>query len=158
MVSCLRPVPSTDEIIYYQNAYPDWPRLEDWPADLDWPTDPTSLPPTGRQCEECDQDDCDCASRRPEIQPRIRIYEGKGRGLQAVAQEAGHVAYRKDQRLGWLAGKLAPRNTYRNGRCYALFRDDLPFEPEVVQVNCAEIRNVFRLMNHGCSQMSNSRA
>ncbi|KAK5202257.1 hypothetical protein LTR41_011999 [Exophiala xenobiotica] len=33
LVSCLRPVSFTDEIIYDQNAYPDWPRPEDWPAD-----------------------------------------------------------------------------------------------------------------------------
>jgi SET domain-containing protein len=31
-----------------------------------------------------------------------------------------------------------------------LFRDDLPFEPVVAQVDCAEISNIFRLMNHDC--------
>ena len=150
LISCLRPVRTTEEIIYHKNAYPDWPRPEYWPDDLDWPADPTSLPPGEIQCTECDQSECNCASRRPEIQPRIRIYEGKGRGLQAVAREAGHIAYPKGVRLGWLTGELAPPNTHRNGRCYAMFRHDLPFEPEVAQINCGKISNIFGLMNHDC--------
>jgi hypothetical protein len=43
-------------------------------------------------------------------------------------------------------------------RSYALFRNDLPFEPEVAQVDRAEISNIFRLMNHDCEPNSNSRA
>ena len=78
--------------------------------------DPTSLAPDEEQCEECRQSECDCATRRLEIQPRIRLYEGKGRGLQAVAREAGFVAYPKGARLGWFTGKLAPPNTYRNSQ------------------------------------------
>ena len=131
LISCLRPVRTTEEIIYHKNAYPDWPRPEYWPDDLDWPADLTSLPPGEMQCTECDQSECDCASRRPEIQPRIRMHKGKGRSLQAVAREAGHIAYPKGVRLGWLTGELAPPNIHRNGRCYVMFRHDLPFEPKV---------------------------
>jgi len=39
-----------------------------------------------------------------------------------------------------------------------LFRDDLPFEPVVVQVDCAEISNIFRLMNHDCEPTVEFRA
>jgi hypothetical protein len=78
LISWLRPVRTTEEIIYDENAYPDWPRPEHWPDDLDWPADPTSLPPGVKQCTECNQSECDCASRRPEILPRIRMYENKG--------------------------------------------------------------------------------
>ena len=31
-----------------------------------------------------------------------------------------------------------------------MFREDLPFEPEVAQINCDEISNIFGLMNHDC--------
>ena len=31
-----------------------------------------------------------------------------------------------------------------------MFRHDLPFEPEVAQINCGKISNIFGLMNHDC--------
>jgi len=76
------------------------------------------------------------------------MYEGKGQGLQVVAREAGHIVYPKGVRLGWLTRELAPPNTHRNGRYYAIFRHDLPFEPKVAQINYGKISNIFRLMNH----------
>jgi len=31
-----------------------------------------------------------------------------------------------------------------------MFRHDLHFEPEVAQINCGKISNIFGLMNHDC--------
>jgi hypothetical protein len=152
LLSSLKPFPTTNDNIYVEKAYPNWPRPDDWPADLEWPTDPTSLPPSAdRQCHLCLQPQCDCANIRHEIQPRIRTYPGKGRGLQAVASEAGQVAYKKGTIIDFIKGELAPPNTYRDGKCIAIVRCDLPFEPEVAQINCNTIGNVFRLMNGDCA-------
>lgn len=152
LLSSLKPFPTTDDNIYVEDAYPNWPRPDDWPVDLGWPMDPTTLPPSAdRQCDLCIQPQCDCANIRHEIQPRIRTYPGKGRGLQAVASEAGQVAYKKDAIIGFIKGEIAPPNTFRNGKCIAIVRSDLPFEPEVAQINCNEIGNVFRLMNCDCT-------
>lgn len=157
LLSYLEPVPITDENVYVENKYPNWRRPEYWPKGWKWPDDPMSIPPGEEQCSVCDQHKCDCASRRPEIPPRIRIYEGKNRGLQAVAKEAGQIAYPKNTRLGELTGELVPPNTYRNGKCYAVCRRDLVFEPEVAQINCDRIRNIFGLMNHHCEPTVESR-
>lgn len=75
LISCLRPVETTDELIYHKDDYLDWPRPEDWPNNLDWPSDPTYVPPGEKQCDVCDKSKCDCARRRPKILPRIRIYD-----------------------------------------------------------------------------------
>jgi hypothetical protein len=92
LISYLEPVPITDENVYKENKYPNWRRPEYWPRGWKWPADPMFIPPGEEQCSVCDQRKCDCAGRRPEIPARIRIYESKDRGLQAVAKEAGHIA------------------------------------------------------------------
>jgi hypothetical protein len=152
LISCLRPVETTEEIV---RMIPDWPRPEYWPDDWDWPVDPTFVPHGEKQCVECDQSECHCASRRPELQPRIRIYEGKGRGLQAVARRVGDVAYHTGTRLGWFVGKPVAPNTKHNnakriGWYYKMLRDDLDMQPTVAYLDCTEERNIYVLMNHHC--------
>jgi hypothetical protein len=148
LISLLRPVETTEEIVH---VMPGWDRPEYWPDHWDWPVDPTFVPPSEQQCVYCDESECDCARQRPELQPRIRIYEKKGRGLQAVAREAGHIAYRKGTRLGWFIGTPVPPNTKSNGWCYLMRRDDLEGQPEVALLDSTETKNLFSLMSHDCN-------
>ena len=147
LLSFLEAIPRQDENVYNENKYPDWPRPKYWPENWTWPADPMSLPPDEYLCTLCDEKGCNCAQHRPEIQPRIRIYEGRGRGLQAIAREAGHLAYPKNTLLGYLTGKLAPPQTYDDGKSYAVCRTDLLFKPEVAQLYYDE-SSFWALMNH----------
>ncbi|KAJ9493294.1 hypothetical protein H2202_011248 [Exophiala xenobiotica] len=165
LVSILEVFPAKDENIYNPDAYPDWPRPEEWPNDSPWPVDPTSLPASGGiECKLCHQSNCPCylchkrnchcAAIRHDIQPRIRNYEdkygAKNRGLQAVAKEAGQIAYSKGTIIAFLTGVLAPPDTYDNGQCIQVDRGDILGEPTVAQINCAESGNISRLFNHSC--------
>ncbi|KAK5215442.1 hypothetical protein LTR72_011503 [Exophiala xenobiotica] len=169
LLSILGPFPATDENIYDPDAYPDWPRPEEWPNDSPWPVDPTSLPLSGGidckfchqsncPCDLCHERNCDCAAIRQETPPRIRNYEdkyeGKNRGLQAVAKEAGQIAYSKGTIIAFLTGALAPPDTYDNGQCIQVDRGDIPGEPTVAQINCAESGNISRLFNHSCDPLA----
>ncbi|KAK5562489.1 hypothetical protein LTR43_011904 [Exophiala xenobiotica] len=169
LLSILEPFPATDENIYDPDAYPDWPRPEEWPNDSAWPVDPTSLPLSGGidckfchqsncPCDLCHERNCDCATIRHETPPRIRNYEdkyeGKNRGLQAVAKEAGQIAYSKGTIIAFLTGKLAPPDTYDNGQCIQVVRGDILGEPTVAQINCAESGNISRLFNHSCDPLA----
>nr|KAK5432400.1 hypothetical protein LTR18_011101 [Exophiala xenobiotica] len=168
-LSILEPFPATDENIYNPDAYPDWPRPEEWPNDSPWPVDPTSVPPSGGiqcnvchqsncPCDLCHERDCQCAVIRHETPPRIRNYEDKygaqNRGLQAVAKEAGQIAYSKGTIIAFLTGALAPPDTYDNGQCIQVDRGDILGEPTVAQINCAELGNISRLFNHSCDPMA----
>ena len=165
LVSILEVFPAKDENIYDPGAYPEWRRPDDWPNKSPWPVDPTSLPASGGiQCKLCHQSNCPCylchernchcADIRHDIQPRIRNYEdkygAKNRGLQAVAKEAGQIAYSKGTIIAFLTGTLAPPNTYDNGQCIQVDRGDILGEPTVAQINCAESGNISRLFNHSC--------
>ncbi|KAK5203012.1 hypothetical protein LTR41_011236 [Exophiala xenobiotica] len=165
LVSNLKLFPAKDENIYDPDAYPDWPRPDEWPNDSPWPVDPTSLPPSGGiqcklchqsncPCDLCHERNCHCAAIRHETQPRIRNYEdkyaGKSRGLQAVAKEAGQIAYTKGTIIAFITGTLAPPDTYHNGQCIQVDRSDIPGEPTVGQINCVESGNISRLFNHSC--------
>ncbi|EXJ56203.1 uncharacterized protein A1O5_12659 [Cladophialophora psammophila CBS 110553] len=165
LVSILGLFPAKDENIYDPDAYPEWPRPEEWPDDSPWPVDPTSLPPSGGlqcklchqsncPCELCHEKNCCCAAIRHETQPRIRKYkgkyEGKDRGLQAVAREAGQIAYSESDIIAFITGVLAPPDTYHNGQCIQVDRSDILGEPTVAQINCTEFGNISRLVNHSC--------
>ncbi|KAK5290563.1 hypothetical protein LTR99_011084 [Exophiala xenobiotica] len=169
LVSILEVFPAKDENIYNPDAYPDWPRPEEWPNDSPWPVDPTSLPASGgRQCKLCHQSNCPCylchkrnchcAAIRHDTQPRIRNYEdkykGKSRGLQAVAKEAGQIAYSKGTNIAFLTGVLTPPHTYDNGQCIQVDRSDILGEPTVAQINCTESGNISRLFNHSCDPLA----
>ncbi|KAL6240390.1 hypothetical protein RBB50_012672 [Rhinocladiella similis] len=152
LISYLQPVPITNKNVYSENKYPNWRRPKSWPEGWKWPCNPMSIPPGEVQCELCKKNSCDCASLlRPDIPPRIWISESKGRGVLAVGKEEGDIVYPANTCVGELVGKLAPPNTYHNGMCFAVFRADLPDEPEVAQINCSEIRNILGLMNHDCN-------
>ncbi|OAP54093.1 hypothetical protein AYL99_11628 [Fonsecaea erecta] len=150
LFSYLEPVPTMDDNQYQEGEYPNWRRPQDWPEDWPWPVDPTYIPPGERQCEYCDESKCNCFKHRPEILPRIRISPDKGRGLQAVAKEAGHIVYPRGTILGYVTGKLAPPNTYHDGPGLLLFRDDLINCPEVAQINCIERSTMFGYLNRAC--------
>ncbi|KAK5263021.1 hypothetical protein LTR96_011536 [Exophiala xenobiotica] len=169
LVSILEVFPAKDENIYDPGAYPEWCRPDDWPNESPWPVDPTSLPPSGGvQCNVCHQSNCPCdlcheinchcAATRHETPPRIRNYDdkygGKNRGLQAVAKEAGQIAYSKGTIIAFLTGVLAPPNTYDNGQCIQVDRGDILGEPTVAQINCAESGNISRLFNHSCDPLA----
>jgi hypothetical protein len=156
--------PSQDDNIYDPDAYPDWPRPDEWP-DSPWPVDPTSLPHSGGlECKSCHQSNCPCAlchksnchcaAVRHETKPRIRRYEGKydgkNRGLQAVAREAGQIVYRKGVIIDFITGVLTPPDMYHNGQCIQVDRSDILGEPTVAQINCAERGNLIRLVNQSC--------
>lgn len=121
-----------------------------WPDNLDLQIDPTYVCPGEKQCDVCNKSMCDCAHRRPKILPRIRIYDGKGRGLQAVTEESGKIAHHEGDLIGQISGELAPPGTYRNGWCIVMWRDDfyVDMQVEVAQVNCERISDIFKLMNH----------
>ncbi|KAK5280969.1 hypothetical protein LTR11_011825 [Exophiala xenobiotica] len=169
LVSILEDFPAKDENIYDPGAYPEWPRPEDWPNDSPWPVDPTSLPPSGGiqcnvchqsncPCDLCHERNCHCTAIRHETPPRIRNYNdkygGKNRGLQAIAKEAGQIAYSEGTIIAFLTGTLAPPNTYDNGQCIQVDRGDILGEPTVAQINCAESGNISRLFNHSCDPLA----
>ncbi|KIW36171.1 uncharacterized protein PV06_11535 [Exophiala oligosperma] len=154
LLASLRMFPSTDVNIYDKDAYPKWPKPNRWPTDVYWPCDdPTSVSPSARtQCELCNESQCGCTNISLETPPRIRMYEGKGRGLQAVARDAGQVAYKKGDLLGKFTGVLTPPKACRNGRCIEVLRHDLDeTKPvHVALINSEDRGNIFRLMNCDC--------
>ncbi|KAL6240394.1 hypothetical protein RBB50_012676 [Rhinocladiella similis] len=154
LLASLQLFPSTDVNIYDKDAYPKWPKPNRWPTDLFWPCDdPTSVSPSAKtQCELCNESQCGCTNIRLETPPRIRMYEGKGRGLQAVARQAGQVAYEKGDLLGRITGVLTPPKACGNGRCIEVLRHDLDdTKPVLVAlINCEDRGNIFRLMNCDC--------
>ncbi|KIW35984.1 uncharacterized protein PV06_11704 [Exophiala oligosperma] len=154
LLASLQKFPSTDVNIYDKDAYPKWPKPNRSPTNLYWPCDdPTSVSPSARtQCELCNESQCECTNIRLETPPRIRMYEGKGRGLQAVARHAGQVAYKKGDLLGKFTGVLTPPKACSNGRCIEILRHDLDdTKPvRVALINCEDRGNIFRLMNCDC--------
>ena len=166
LLSILEPFPATDENIYNPDAYLEWPTPEEWPSDAPWPVDPISLPRSGGiKCKVYHQSNCPYhlyhkgnyhyAAIRHDIQPRIQNYEdkyrGKNRGLQAVAKEAGQIAYLKGTIIAFLLGVLAPPDTYDNGQYIQVVRGDILSEPTVAQINYTKSGNIYRLVNHSCN-------
>ena len=145
LLTLLQPLPLITENIYISENYPDWPRPSGWPEEDEWPIDPTTLvDPNRRRCDICIKTSCSCISADLKPMPRIKDYGSQGRGLQA------QIAYEKDHVIGELAGELAPLGTYHDGRTLELVRGDLPNEPSVCQIHCAETGSRFRLLNHHC--------
>ena len=156
LLALLGSFPSITENVHDPEKYPNWPRPCGWPEDWPWPVDPTALVDSnGRQCDLCIQTSCSCISANLKPMPRIKDYGKKGRGLQAVANGPGQIAYQKGDIIGQLTGELAPLGTYNDGWTLELARGDLLNEPSVCQIHCANTGNCFRLLNHHCS--SNAR-
>ena len=147
MLSSLKPLPSVPENIYDPDKYQTWPRPELWPEEWPWPADPTGHYGL-EKCDLCEADNCDCMNKLSDNKPRIRQYRKKGRGLQAVAQERGQVAYRKGDIIGFLNGEVVPAGTYSDGWTLDFVRPDILGEPTVCQIHTKERGNIFRLLNH----------
>nr|MDZ8063522.1 SET domain-containing protein [Nostoc sp. EkiNYC01] len=149
----LKVVPSAPDDLYAKGNYPDWPKPQEWPSEWEWrsPVDPISfLKPNGRQCDMCVEATCHCIDLAPRAMPRIKYYGTKGRGLQAVADRPGQIAYQKGEMIGQLLGELAPLDTYDDGWALELARSDHPSRPSVCQIYCKMKGNYFRLLNHDC--------
>jgi JmjC domain, hydroxylase/SET domain len=154
LLASLQLYPSNNENIYDKDKYPDWPRPTDWPKEWDWPIDPTSLNPNERQCEMCYETTCRCIDTARRTMPRIKNYGGKKkRGLQAVAERPGQIAYKKGDTIGQYTGELVPLDTKRDGWALELWRTGaaFPFESSVCQIYAKERGNCFRLLNHHCN-------
>ncbi|OIW24953.1 hypothetical protein CONLIGDRAFT_636078 [Coniochaeta ligniaria NRRL 30616] len=152
LLECLesRLIPRED--CYNPAQYPDWSKPPDWP--WSWPANPTLVPKNEKQCELCDQTSCDCVNNLPTPKPRIIYLGQKGRGLQAVADSPGQVAYEARVIIGYLFGKIEPLGTYNDDRAMDLVRADITGEPKVCQISYAEVGNCFRLLNHSCQPVA----
>ncbi|WQF89383.1 Putative SET domain, JmjC domain, SET domain superfamily protein [Colletotrichum destructivum] len=152
LLELLQPFPLAPQNIYDQDKY-DWPRPPSWPEEWPWPVDPTAvLGAEETKCDFCDEESCNCIIHKgSEHKPRIKYYGEKGRGLQAVACNPGEVAYQKGDLVGFITGIIVPRGTYDDSWTVDFVRPDLPYEPVVCQIRCAEAGNCFRLLNHSCA-------
>jgi JmjC domain, hydroxylase/SET domain len=154
LLASLQLYPSNNENIYDKDKYPDWPRPTDWPKEWDWLIDPTSLNPNERQCEMCFETTCCCIDTAQRTMPRIKDYGGKKkRGLQAVAERPGQIAYKKGDIIGQYTGELVPLGTKCDGWALELWRTgaNFPFESSLCQIYAKERGNCFRLLNHHCN-------
>lgn len=153
LLKSLEQFPTITENEYVKDKYPDWRVPVEWPEQYrhKWPIDPTALlDASSRRCDLCMERSCSCISNYQRPMPRIKNYEGEGRGLQAVANGPGQIAYKKNEIIGELAGELVPLGTYQDGRTLELVRGDLPEEPRVCQIHCGNKGSIFRLLNHHC--------
>ncbi|KIX92576.1 uncharacterized protein Z520_11752 [Fonsecaea multimorphosa CBS 102226] len=142
----LLPFPTIDSNVYHPGEYPKWSRPEEWSEDWVWPCDPTWIPPEEIQCDMCrTTTECGCISLPPRPMPRIKLYDGKGRGLQAVG------SYRRGEYIGELTGELVPPGTFTEW-CFELKRPDT--DSFVCQLYCGKQGNFLRLLNHGCLSSS----
>jgi hypothetical protein len=153
LLASLQLYPSKAENTYEKDSYPDWPRPNGWPKEWDWPIDPTCLNPNERQCELCSEATCSCVNTVQRTMPRIKDYGGtKKRGLQAVAERPGQIAYKKGDIIGQYTGELVPLGTKRDGWALDMWRigRDFPFEDPVCQIYAKDRGNFTRLLNHHC--------
>lgn len=155
MLYYLQPVSTTPENIYDPVKYSHWPRPAIWPEKWSWPADPTRISPGQKQCDFCTRKRaCKCLHEIfPTLTPLIKRYDDKGLGLEASASQPGHVAYKKDEVIGQLAGEIAPHDTYNDHWTVDLVRPDLEDAP-VCQIHCAQVGNIFRLVNHSCEPLA----
>ncbi|KAK5021243.1 hypothetical protein LTS07_011158 [Exophiala sideris] len=144
--------PTPSENVYTPEKYSKWPQPEGWPEDWSWPCDPTWVPPERIKCDLCGKKTiCDCINFPPRPMPRIKYYDGKGRGLRAVASTPGVCAYKKGETIDKLIGELVPIDTqFKDGWCLELKRPDLVDEPAVCHIYCGLCGNTVRLVNHAC--------
>ncbi len=78
--------------------------------------------------------------------PRIKRY-GAVRGLQAVALNAGAVAYEKGSFIGVIAGDLYPLGTYEDEHwTFDFERPDSEEHPAVCRLRMTKVGNCFRLL------------
>lgn len=153
LFASLQPFPSIEENDYVKESFPEWPVPPEWPEQhrCKWPVDPTALLDSGcRPCELCFEDVCQCIRSHRRPMPRIKDYGTEGRGLQAVADGPGQIAYKTNDIIGEITGEVVPLGTYNDGRTLELVRGDFPGEPPVCQIHCGNKGSVFRLLNHHC--------
>lgn len=141
-------LPSVDsENVYHPERYPQWARPAGWPS---WPADPTEA--TG--CDFCGETEptCICATQIfPPVTPRIKRYNTKGLGLQAVSLSPGQTAYKRGDWIGQLTGELVPGNSDEDAKWLADFiRTDTEPSVSVCKLYCGRRGNCFRLLNHSC--------
>jgi hypothetical protein len=142
----LQTLPFTDINVWTSSRFTEAPTPTAWPEGWLWPCDPTMLLPTERQCDFCDGDSCNCPNTVAAVAPRIKRY-GEGRGLQAVAREAGEVVYLSGDFLGVVAGELYPLGTYTDADwTFDFHRPDIQESPAVCQIRLEEMGNCFRLL------------
>lgn len=148
MLRLIQEVPYQDENVWVPEKHLNWTRPTNWPKAWPWPADPTSTPRERNHPLYCEGTHCDCLGRVAISTPLIRFYGKKGRGLQAVANRAGTVAYMKGEVLGVLTGEILPPGTYDNDPWTLDFvRSGLPDEPVVCQIRSVDMGSRFGLPN-----------
>ncbi|KIW25500.1 uncharacterized protein PV07_08666 [Cladophialophora immunda] len=157
LLASLKPFPThptrPTENVYDPGKYPHWPKPPNWP--WDWPADPTSLPAGQSRCDLCRSPPCRCAAEPQRAMPRIKHFEGR-RGLQAVANGLGQLAYRADGVIGVFAAELIPLDTrHHDGWALELVRDDIG--GSVCQVYARDMGNSFRLLLNTAARESNAK-
>ncbi|KAF3760067.1 SET domain-containing protein [Cryphonectria parasitica EP155] len=130
MLSYLKPFKPLRENRFDANNFPEPAR------------NPTILSDTEKQCDFCNDTTCYCLLQRlPKYNIRIKRYHGKGLGLQAVSNQFGAIVFEAGTLLGFLTGRLVPPKTCNHDMAAAM--DDC-------QLDCSEMGNCFRLLNHAC--------
>ena len=144
----LLPFPVIDNKTAHMEREPDWPRPEGWPDDWPWPCDPFWVHPDMMKCDVCQNETkCDCINLTARAMPRIKFYDRKGRGLQAVAPVPGGYAYRTDDLIGELLAELVAPEKYGQ-HAMEVKRPDI--QAHVCQMYFGKRGNNLRLINHGC--------
>ncbi|ETN44767.1 uncharacterized protein HMPREF1541_10437 [Cyphellophora europaea CBS 101466] len=152
-LECLSPITWEVDNIYSPEKYPGWERPPDWPTYKEWPTNPMVIL-NHPQCELCPQTQCSCYTtkfaRAESVQPRIKNYADKGRGIRAVAGVPGQVAYVEGEYIGVLSGEIVPTGTHHGTMIMDFNHPDILCEPVVCQIDFAKRGPCLRLSNHSC--------
>ncbi|KAK8048264.1 SET domain-containing protein [Apiospora phragmitis] len=130
---------------------PSWDKPDGWPGA--WPVDPDGIL-DGEQCVVCHGDACQCIGSCFARPPCVASYGRKGLGLRAASPAKGELAYKKNQRIGQIVGRIVAPCTYEDGFALDLVRSDMAGEPTVGQIYTRTESNVFRFVNHRCRQPS----
>lgn len=130
---------------------PSWDKPDDWPGA--WPVDPDDIL-DGEQCVVCHGDACQCIGSCFARPPCVTSYGRKGLGLRAVSPAKGELAYKKNQRIGQIVGRIVAPCAYEDGFALDLVRSDMAGQPIVGQIYTGTECNVFRFVNHRCGQPS----
>lgn len=131
MLAYIQPFESQETNVYNKDDFPGYQN------------NPTIVSESDRRrCDFYNALACRCIlTRLPSMKSRIKRYEGKGLGLQAVSPHPGAVVYEKGALLGFLTSKLKLSGTYDK---------ETAVELGDYQIICSEIGSCFRLLNHAC--------
>lgn len=165
MLSLIRPLPWLWEDKYSEAESPGWP-------------DPTRSPPregassstnNSRACSVCSRvssgdGSCECYPSQDFIAThmlsRVRIkrfHRGQdGLGLQAMSEEGSGIAFKENEIIGYLTGKLLKPGAYNHGaesQSRLVLKSDDDY-----QLDCSQEGSLFRLARTQCHQQDDANA